>query len=306
MHVLRSERLGTLWLAVAVVACLGVEGWRLRNPIEIPPLSVGELLFALESMPGATKGRESTGHRAFTPEVEGREWPVPGSKLDVSLLDSAGWTQWGLSPRQAKAAVSYAEAVGGLRDRRQLERMRALPEGWLDHFGPMLVFQPENGQARGGMIVPGAPRLEPVDGASSRPTLPRPSVDINVADSMELLAIKGVGPWVAHRILDARRRWGGFVEVSQLREAFGGWDSMATALAPAFHCSPGMVTRRCPDTLDADGWRRLPGVGWRQAETLERFARHHRGEGQRIIGHPVLDSAQWTLLSGYLDTCDVE
>ena len=49
--------------------------------------------------------------------------------IPVNQLDSAGWTQWGLSPRQAASAVRYRRAVGGFRDIEVLQRMRVLPGG---------------------------------------------------------------------------------------------------------------------------------------------------------------------------------
>ena len=47
------------------------------------------------------------------------------------------------------------------------------------------------------------------------------SIDINSADSIELLKIKGVGPAYAHRILQYRSSLGGFVSLLQLKEVYG-------------------------------------------------------------------------------------
>lgn len=50
---------------------------------------------------------------------------------------------------------------------------------------------------------------------------PKPKIfEINNADSMQLLSVKGIGPFYAHKILKYRRESGGFFTLNQLEEAF--------------------------------------------------------------------------------------
>lgn len=308
MHVLRSERLGTLWIGASVLACLTVEFWRLSNPVEVPPLPVGELLHALECMEGGVS-LASDVEANFSLNRQGPVPPAPGTRIKVAALDSAGWVACGLSPRQAASAVKYADAIGGIRHRAQLERMRVLPDGWLAEFGPALDFgesHPDGGAAEewAGRRTAGGTTVEPRPGWREEEAAA--PLDLNTADSLELIEVRGVGPWVAHRILRARRKWGGFVEVTQLSDALEGWDSLADVLAPAFRCSTVGVRLRCPDTLDVEAWRNLPGIGWREARILERFVHHHGGDVHGLKAHPVLDSARWAIVSQYLGPCNEE
>ena len=89
-------------------------------------------------------------------------------------------------------------------------------------------------------------------------------VPLNTADSLDLIALRGVGPWVAGRILLARRRWGGFADTAQLVEALG-WDSLARSIMPLFSCDVDRIERRCPDSLTVEGWSQCPAfVGARR------------------------------------------
>ena len=47
------------------------------------------------------------------------------------------------------------------------------------------------------------------------------SVEINSADSISLLAIPGIGPWYAGRIIRYRELLGGFIQPAQLMEVYG-------------------------------------------------------------------------------------
>lgn len=175
--------------------------------------------------------------------------------------------------------------------------MRALPAGWLDHFQDQLMFPPAptpTEPVAGRKVPKSLERSPPGEGASA---------DLNRADSLELMAINGVGPWVAGRILRYRERHGGFASCDQLVEAFDGWDSLAQALRPLFHCRAEDVVKRCADTLTEEHWRALPGVGYRQSKALERLVRHHGGSSEVLWASPVLDSAQWRLVMCYIEPC---
>lgn len=320
MHILRSERLGTLWCGVAVLVCLWVEGWRALNPVVLEPLAVSDVLRALESMPGPL----------LSPDGAKGSWSHEGQKANgalrfdaatgpimVGALDSAGWVNLGLSPLQARAAVRYNRAVGGIRDQRTLSRMRALPEGWMDHYEAALQFDPSFHQkaatrneedrrtrpARTPSASFGERATAHEAAAASCEVTPVMPLDINVADSLTLLSVHGIGPWVTGRILAARRRWGGFAEMSQLTEALDGWDSLATALSPLLTADAGRVSCRCADTLSLDQWLSLPGLNPKSARVLERYVHHHKGARSPLLAHPILDSAQSRLLSHYLCPC---
>lgn len=319
IHVLRSERVGTLWCGLAVLACLSVEGWRALHPLELEPLAVADVLAALESMPGPREPGFTAGdvRGPRRSQSERRFRPAEGA-IRVADLDSAGWTYWGLSPKQARAAVRYNKAVGGIRDELTLRRMRVLPEGWYDHHASALLFDEEPsgrgvlqevGEARstsaGGTKSPSSHHLgaSALDGNATH-VLEATPLNINDADSLALLSVKGIGPWVAGRILSARRRWGGFAEMGQLTEALDGWDSLATALSPLLYCDAGAVQRRCADTLTLDQWTALPGVQPKTARVLQRYVRHHQGgTPSQVLAHPLLDSLQSGLLSHYLCPC---
>lgn len=45
-------------------------------------------------------------------------------------------------------------------------------------------------------------------------------IDLNTADSLTLIDLKGIGPKIAHRILEHRRTEGKFTSLNQLREVY--------------------------------------------------------------------------------------
>lgn len=302
MHILRSERLGVLWLGAGFLACLGVEVWGVMHPHEVEPLHTEDLLFALGEMPGSSapfkEGQTDVSHVTAPSSAAKPRFETVTEDVWVNALDSGGWVALGLSPRQARGAVRYAKSLGGIRNMEQLRRMKMLPSGWLDHYAGHVRFPP-----------PEMPASKPRDNAdpppadaSSRPK-ERRLLDINRADSLELLALRGVGPWVAGQILGARKRWGGIAELALLTPALNGWDSLAKALAPSFSCRREDVRVRCSDTLTIEAWRTLPRIGFKEAQALEKMARHHPGDLEALMRHPALDSSQQRVLQLYVVPC---
>ena len=269
-----------------------MEAWwaAMREPVE--PIGVTELLEALWWLPGPEEAPEA-----------GLVKAVLMGPIDVDGLDSAGWVGLGLSPRQAASAMRYRQAVGGFRDAEAVGRMRVLPNGWMERHGDRLVFPvdrpsvQEEGK-KAGAVIPD-PSLPEASTIGTNQAGQEGPVDLNVADSLTLIGLPGVGPWVSGRILAARRRWGGFADTSLLVEALG-WDSLARAIMPRFTCGPEAVHRRCPDSLSVEEWEALPGIGRREAATLARFVGHHGGSRETLRSCRILDSTRWNRVLPYL------
>ena len=269
----------------------GTEAWWASISRRPRPIGVAELLDALWWLP--TEGLHVD---AEWPKADSDDGPIL-----VDNLDSAGWVALGFSPRQAASAVRYRNAMGGFQDRNALERMRVLPRGWLERHAHRLVFSEAISGLKGKRIEKVATPLEVVrldrDAKPWKESLE--PVDLNSADSLALVSIHGVGPWVTGRILDARRKWGGFSDTALLVDALG-WDSLARALMPLFVCESPLTHLHCPDSLTVDGWRNLPGIGRADAEGIVRYVEHHGGSLDALVQCRVLDSLQWAHLIPYL------
>lgn len=277
---------------MCLLVWLGVEQWRAGLPSEPERLPVSALLSALDLLPGPL-------HQAqFAEKVQG--------PILVDALDSAGWVSVGLTPKQAASAMRYRDAVGGFVDRAVLERMRVLPDGWVERHAHQLAFpvRRESGARHHETASGSTPDVHPPSstGGGRRAIPPKEPVDLNKADSLTLVAMKGVGPWVAAKVLKARREWGGFADAHLLEEALG-WDSLAHALMPRFTAHPKDVVGRCPDSLTAEEWRTLPGVGWRQAEVLQRYTALHGASDSALSRCLGVDSATVKRLAPYLSPC---
>ena len=261
-----------------------MEAWwaAVREPVE--PIGVTELLEALWWLPGPEEALKA-----------GLVNAVPTAPIEVDRLDSAGWVGLGLSPRQAASAMRYRQAVGGFRDAEVVGRMRVLPSGWLDRHGDRMVFPvdvttlEDKGQ-KAMAVKPDSSLPEPGMVGASQAEQARP-VDLNVADSLTLIGLPGVGPWVSGKILAARRRWGGFADTSLLGQGHHA----------QIHVWSRSRAQADPDSLSAEEWEALPGIGRREAVTLTRYVGHHGGSWETLRSCRILDSTRWNRVLPYLE-----
>jgi len=100
----------------------------------------------------------------------------------------------GFSEHLANQVINYRDKAGPFKTRTDFSKLYNLPDSLFRIYEPYLLLP----QA----VAPGQP------------------VEINSADSLQLVAVKGIGPFYAHKILDYRRKSGGFYTLDQLDEAF--------------------------------------------------------------------------------------
>jgi competence protein ComEA len=68
-------------------------------------------------------------------------------------------------------------------------------------------------------------------------------IELNSADSIQLLAIRGVGPSFAKRILKYRSILGGYASVEQLKEVYGFTEEMFEQIAPQVSVDISLITK---------------------------------------------------------------
>lgn len=275
-------------------------GWR-NFPSQSPPaahgLHVCDLLSALEQVPAQTVSTASAVRLRYIDHPSHADRAAKSAKpILVSSLDSAGWNALGLSPKQSAVAVRYGRAVNGIGDRETLARLRVLPRGWLEAYASRLTF-PKASLNR----TPQTKTLPQTKTSSPKP-IAKP--DLNTADSLSLLRVHGIGPWVAARILEARRSWGGIASLQDFTEALRGWDSLSTALAPRLTWDTATLRCQCSDTLSVEQWAALPGVNFSQARTLMNYRENHPGRIRNLHACIAVDTPFVERILPYLCALD--
>ncbi len=144
---------------------------------------------------------------------------APGERLDPNRVPEVELERLpGVGPSTARAIVAAREDGGAFRWREDLLRVRGIGPATLAKIGPHLALgpAPPAPPARAGPDAGGPARTGA--GSDRRPAR---RIDVNRASARELEALPGVGPALARRIVELRRRKGRLTGPEDLLEVRG-------------------------------------------------------------------------------------
>lgn len=182
-------------------------------------------------------------------------------EFDPNEVDVDGWQKLGLSLKQAQSVLKYVSKGGKFFSKEDVQKMYTItPEVYarmepyikIKH-NPVSSFKPYERQA---------PK-------------PLPVVDINTADTLALLEIRGVGPAFARRIAKYRDRLGGFYRLEQLLEVYGLDSTKYEAIKSQLKLE-GVGLRRI--NINEAGFEDLknhPYLTYKQANAILQYRRQH-------------------------------
>jgi competence protein ComEA len=126
-------------------------------------------------------------------------------------LPEDDWRRLGISERQIKTIKNFESKGGRFHKKEDLKKIYGIKEQQYKTLEPyiQLAINKEEEKNANSVFKDGK-----VEQAKNRKTI----VDLNTADSVTLLTIKGIGPFYAKNIIKYRNLLGGFVAKEQLME----------------------------------------------------------------------------------------
>ncbi|HEX6334305.1 MAG TPA: helix-hairpin-helix domain-containing protein [Flavisolibacter sp.] len=250
----RRDRVGIMALVFLVAAAYYL-------PLLFPkpaPVTLQELHLAkeqLDSLP-APAGTAMT-EDVFTsgPTITGQLFD-----FDPNTLDADGWRRLGLREKTIGTILKYRAKGGRFRQPGDLAKIWGLPPGFYERVREHVrIAEAPGGYPR---AIPGTRKQE------------MGVINVNTADSTQLVALPGIGPALASRIIGFRNRLGGFYSVDQVRETYGLPDSVFVKLAPRLSVD-GNVNTININTATKEELKQHPYVRWKLANAIVEYRNQH-------------------------------
>lgn len=100
-------------------------------------------------------------------------------------------------------------------------------------------------------------------------------VEINTADSLSIVYLKGIGPGFTKRIMKYRAMLGGFHSINQLKEVYGMTDSTFTLLSSQIKLDQNSISKIPINAIDFNSLRKHPYFNFQTAQAVVNFRLKH-------------------------------
>lgn len=278
----RKERTGVIVLGLIIISLFLLPS--LLPVSGPPPLSPADTAWIVAMKNLEQKGRpEAGGERRFRdfndPTSSNKVFPSTGRSATASLfpfdpnsLNEAGWQQLGLREKTIKTILNYLSKGGRFRKPEDLQRVYGLFPDEYERLKPYIRIA----EASAAPIPAWTNEKRDVENpAKATVDKRRLTVEINTADTSALIALPGIGPKLAQRIISFREKLGGFYAVSQVAETFGLADSVFRKIEPLLRLEVKTLRRININTATAGELKAHPYLKWNMVNALLAYRKEH-------------------------------
>ena len=127
-------------------------------------------------------------------------------------------------------------------------------------------------------------------------------IDINEADTAAFIALPGIGPKLASRIVNFRDKLGGFYAVDQVKETYGLPDSTFQKIRPYLQLN-GAPKKLNVNTATKDELNAHPYIRWNLANAIVEYRNRHGNfkSLEELKNIAVMEEAVFDRIVPYLD-----
>ena len=103
----------------------------------------------------------------------------------------------------------------------------------------------------------------------------KPLTELNTADSLSIVYLRGIGPGFTKRIIKYRTLLGGFHSLNQLKEIYGMTDSLYQTLTSQIQLNSAAITTIPINTVDVNTLRKHPYFNFQGAQAVINYRTKH-------------------------------
>lgn len=209
--------------------------------------------------------------------------------FDPNTLDSTGFRKLGLSAKVVKGLMNWRRHGKKFYKKEDLKPLYNLSAEDYARLEPFIAIR---------LPEPGRPFA---NSYTKLPPLPA-TLDLNTTDSATLVRLNGIGPTLAHKIIEKRKLLGGYLKHEQLLEVYKFSDSTFTMLRQKLIIRPEAVVKIKVNTATVEQLQVHPYIGEKTAKNivLYRNALKHFDNMQQLRQVPLMNEEIYRKIAPYL------
>jgi competence protein ComEA len=193
-------------------------------------------------------------------------------QFDPNSIGDKEWQRLGLSVKQIKVVRNYVSKGGKFYKKEDLKRIYSIPEAQYTLLEPYIHIVSTNSQSK---FVKDSKDIKFIKSANSKDRVQVSLVELNSADSLVLLTLRGIGPAFASRIIRFRDRLGGFYKLEQLREVYGIDSVKFSQLEGQISLNTELVRKIDLNTANFEQLKKHPYLTYKQMNAIIQYRSQH-------------------------------
>lgn len=233
-----------------------------------------------------------------------KEEPVFFS-FDPNTLSQDSFMLLGLNAGLAQRIVNYRAAKGVFKESKDMAKIYGMSDSVFQSLLPFIQIKrlPIAGPKEVGAKSKSPEKIKPREVSTIEPAERAIAIDINTADSVAFMQLRGIGPVYAGRIVRFRAALGGFYSVKQVGEVYGLSDSLFKTIEKSLSVTDTLLQRINLNLASFKEVNRHPYISYEQ--TKEIFNNKSRIGKYRswldLLGLKSFDSLSAQRLNFYLE-----
>ncbi len=182
--------------------------------------------------------------------------------FDPNTISAEEATQLGFPAKTANILINFRSKGGKFKSKEDLKKLYGLKEELYKKLEPFVLIQQE-------VKTETKPAFEPY--VKKQPSI----VELNTADSTQLVYLPMIGPGYTKLILKYRNRLGGFYKKEQLKEVYGMTDSTYNAIKDKITVSPNLLKKINVNAAGLIEMKTHPCISYNIANSIVNYRNKH-------------------------------
>ncbi|MBS1775296.1 MAG: helix-hairpin-helix domain-containing protein [Bacteroidetes bacterium] len=175
--------------------------------------------------------------------------------FDPNTLDSEGFLRLGLRHKTVRMLLNWRRKGKHFYQKEDLKQLYTLEEEVYKRLEPYIIIPSSNRFERSFSNFP------------KEAPLPE-HIELNTTDSATIVRLNGIGPTLAHKIIERRKALGGYLKIEQLNEIFRFSDTTLAMLKTRFTINPLAIKRLKLNTATFNDLKAHPYIGEKMAQHI--------------------------------------
>ena len=199
----------------------------------------------------------------------------------------------GIPEKLIKTVINYREKGGKFKTKNDLKKIYGFPDSLFRELEPYLMTEKE-------MVTQ---KKEASDSLYTHQKIFQAELtEINTADSIDLIQIKGIGSYTAGKILYYRKKWNGFYSLEQLYEIQGLKKENVDTFIDKLTLNTSSIKKIDINTVSHDELKNLYGINWNTVNAILAYRKQHGKykTTNEIMNTGIIDSITYKKLENYI------